>query len=54
MSEIYFGEITPIRINERAGKTYSDLMIDYVKKYGVINMWKWYCLDKGKFVKVIF
>ena len=38
---------------EHGRKTYSDLMIDYVKKYGVINIWKWYCIDKGKFVKVI-
>ncbi len=53
MSEIYFGEITSIKIRERAGKTYSDLMIDYAKKYGVINMWKWYCIDKVKFVKAI-
>lgn len=54
MSEIYFAKITPVAMYKGSGrKTYSDLRINYAKKYGVINIWRWYCRDKGKFVKVI-
>lgn len=29
--------------NKWSGKTFKDLRIDYIKKYGIKNMWKDYC-----------
>lgn len=31
------------------GKTYSDLMISYIKKVGVLNFWRHWCEDNGKY-----
>lgn len=28
-------------------KTYADLKIDWIKKYGVLNMWRNYCNENG-------
>lgn len=30
-------------------KTYSDLMINWIKEKGVINTWKEYCKENGKY-----
>ena len=33
--------------NEPCRKTFKDLKIDYIKKYGIINIWKDYCESNG-------
>ena len=30
-------------------KTYSDLMINWIKENGIINTWKEYCKENGKY-----
>lgn len=37
----------PCEPNRR--KTYSDLMINWIKEKGVINTWKEYCKENGKY-----
>ena len=32
-------------------KTWSDLRIDFAKKYGVMNLWKWWRTDNGKYTR---
>lgn len=30
---------------------YSDFKIDMVKKYGVINLWRWWRTENGKYAR---
>lgn len=32
------------------GKTYQDLKIDWIKKYGIVKIWRDYCKESGFFL----
>lgn len=39
-----------VRANKE--KTYSDIMIDWAKEYGILNLWKRYCANNGMHIRL--
>lgn len=33
-------------------KTYSDIMIDWVKEYGILNLWEQYCANNRMHIRL--
>ena len=40
-----------VRANKE--KTYSDIMIDWVKKCGILNLWKRYCANNRMYTQLV-
>ena len=40
-----------VRANK--GRTYSDIMIDWAKEYGILNLWKRYCANNGMYTQLV-
>lgn len=35
-----------------SGKSYMDAKINWIKKYGILNMWRDYCMSNGLAYKI--